>query len=384
MTEAQQRFISQHIDADVGKLLLNPPKGVSDIPFLAEQIRSRQKAKDKLPSWVANPTVIFPPPLSVEQCSSEVTAKYKASLISGEHLIDLTGGMGVDTLAFSDHFAQVTYVEQNPVLCERFTHNAEVFGKKKIDMLNTTAEAYLKGNSFDKNTVFFIDPARRDEHARKVFRFADCSPNLIELMDVFRSFGARVIVKAAPLIDLKMGMEELGNVSVIHVVSVKNDCKEVLFLIDFESNVESPIIHSINFISDDQEEFNFTFDEEANAEVEYSVPKKFLQLPNASILKAGGFKSIAHRFDIKKISPNTHLYTSNEPIKNFPGRQFEIIGGKEAIGTITQANIITRNYPLTTAQIVQKYKLTEGGDAYVVAFRDAINSPKLTVCRRLS
>jgi hypothetical protein len=382
LTPDQQQFISDHIDADVGKLLLNPPKGISDVPFLAEQIRSRQKAKEKLPTWMANPALIFPPPLSVEQCSSEVTASYKAGLVSGEHLFDLTGGMGVDTLAFAERFQYVTYVEQNQLLCDRFRHNAGFFGKK-IDVQNATAEEFLHQNSFNKNTVFFIDPARRDTNARKVFRFADCSPNLIELLPAFRSCGAKVLVKAAPLIDLKLGIDELGNVSAIYVVSVKNDCKEVLFLIDFEAAAETPIIHTINFATEVTEQFNFTFDEEANAEVHYFAPKKFLQLPNTSVLKAGAFKSIAQQFGIQKISANTHLYTSDKPIASFPGRQFEIIGGKEDIKRLKQTNVITRNYPLTPEQLLKKFGLKEGGDSYLVGFKDTQDKPILLLANKI-
>lgn len=348
--------------------------------FLAEQIRSRQKAKDKLPTWVDQQALIFPPSLSVEQCSSEVTAKYKAGLVSGSHIVDLTGGMGVDTLAFAEHFAQVTYVEQNPELCERFAYNAAVFGKD-VKVHCDTAEAFLVSQTLSAGTVFFIDPARRDENARKVFRFADCTPNVVSLLDFFQEQKATVLVKASPLIDLRQGLKELSHVKEIHVVSVKNDCKEVLFLLDFSREIKGPTIHAINFATEGREVFRFTFEEESHAQISYAPAGRYLLLPNASILKAGAFNSVAKQLNVRKISSNTHLYTADELIINFPGRQFEIIE-MPVSKKLERANVISRNYPLSPEQILKKYGLKEGGDYYLIAYRDMHEKSQIVVAMR--
>lgn len=382
MNEEEKQFILSNIDADVTKLLLNPPKGFQDnIQFLAEQIHSRQKAKEKLPTWYAHPDLIFPPPLSVEQCSSEVTATYKAQLLRGTHMIDLTGGMGIDTLAFAHQFEKVTYLEQSEVLCSRMSHNSRVLGKS-VEVVNDTTESFLSSKLANPPSLFFIDPARRDSHAKKVFRFADCSPNMIELMDSFREIGAPVMVKAAPLIDLSMGIEELQNVSTIHVVSVKNDCKEVLFILDFRQKQTSIPIRTVNLTNEGSEIFDFTQEQERSAEIQLSGPKKYLLLPNASVLKAGGFKSIASQFDIPKISTSTHLYTSDELVPSFPGRTFETLD--EPIDkSIEKANVISRNHPQTPQQILKKYKLKEGGDFFILAFRDQLDKPQMVLARKV-
>lgn len=380
MTAEEKQFIKNNIGADVGKLLLNPPAPFSsNIRWLADQIKARQKAKDKLPDWYANFDLIFPPPLSVEQCSSQATAGYKTRLIKGGTLVDLTGGMGVDTLTLAGNFDKTIYVEQDAELCERLRHNASVLSTP-VEVVNATAESFLTQIDLPSGPVtFFIDPSRRDQHARKVFRFADCSPNIAELLPKFKELGATVLIKASPLIDLKLGIEELGAVKEIHVLSVKNDCKEVLFLLDFRFKEESAI-HAVNLTPDGEETFIFHFSEEEQAQVKYADAQKYLLLPNASILKAGAFRSVADRFGLEKISPNTHLYTSDHPVVDFPGRQFEILD-EPVSPALKKANVITRNYPLTPQQILKKYKLKEGGEKYVVGFRDQRNIPHLVTCR---
>jgi hypothetical protein len=383
LSEAEKQFILDNIQTDVRKLLLNPPKDFKDnIFFLVEQIQSRQKAKGKLPSWYANMEAILPPPLSLEQCSSEATAHYKAGLLSGNVLVDLTGGMGIDSMAFADRFDQVIYIEQNPTLCERMEHNAGVF-KKRVTVINSTAEAYLSITSFDQSITFFIDPARRDENAKKVFRFEDCSPRIGDLIDKFRALKAKVIVKAAPLIDLKAGIQELSNVFSIHVVSLKNDCKEVLFLLDFGKPFEEPLnIVTANLGGAKPELFHFSMKEEVEATPSYSDALRYLLIPNSSILKAGAFKRIAIQYNIFKISTNTHVYTSAEFVPDFPGRQFEIINASIPKG-LGKADVISRNHPLTPPQILKKYKLKEGGDHCILAFRDRHEKPQMLLTRKI-
>ncbi len=385
MTSEQKKFIQENVAADVNRLLLNPPSEFkSEIKFLAEQIQSRQKAKGKLPTWVENFDLTFPPPLSVEQCSSEETASYKSGLIKGQLLVDLTGGMGVDCLALSERFEQTIYVESQADLCDRFGRNAEILGRK-IDVKNQSAEKFLSEFSLPEKTVFFIDPARRDEQAKKVFRFADCTPDVNELLNDFKKKAAKVLIKASPLIDLKQGLSELSHVVEIHVVSVTNDCKEVLFLLDFEKQPHEPIIKTIN-LAKRTERFGFTFSEEELAESEFGEVGEVLLIPNSSILKAGAFKSVGKSFALKKLAVNTHLFTSEKQVDNFPGRQFTILEKQvdkkvlKTYGVESRVNVISRNHPHSPEQILKKFKLKEGGDLYIIGFRDQRNKPQLTLC----
>lgn len=388
MTAEEKEFIKENMAADVNRLLLNPPALFkSNIKFLAEQIQSRQKAKGKLPSWGENYDLIMPPPLSIEQCSSEETADYKGGLVKGDVLVDLTGGMGVDCLALSRSFSRTIYVEQQLELCERFRQNSDVFGCK-IEVVNQSAEEFLKDLK-EENVTFFIDPARRDPNAKRVFKFSECSPNVVELMPYFKKKALKVLIKASPLVDLKQGLSELQSVAEIHVVSVKNDCKEVLFLLDFEREVQEPVIKTVNF-SSERETFDFKLSAEESAGATLGDLDKYLLIPNASILKAGAFKKIGQVFGLKKLAANTHLYTSNSRVPKFPGRQFEVIAEKvdkkilQVNGVEKQVNVITRNHPNSALEILKKYKLKEGGELYIIGFRDQRNKPQLTLVETMN
>ena len=245
-TERVKQFISDNLNTDAQKLLLNPPSAFKEhIGFIVDQIISRKKAKTKLPDWYSNLDLIMPPPLSLEQCSSPTTSAYKAGLIQGDVLVDLTGGMGVDTLAFAERFQEVHYVEMNQSIGQVFEHNREVLKKENIQTHHHTSEEFLA--SFSSKACFFMDPARRDEYKSRVFRFEDCSPNILELLPQFEQKAQRVLIKAAPMIDISLGIKQLEHVSEVHVVSVKNEVKEVLFLLDFEEPpLQEPIIKCIN------------------------------------------------------------------------------------------------------------------------------------------
>ena len=215
-------------------MLLNPPKEFRErIRIIADQILARQKAAGKLDQWVSSKNLIFPPPLSIEQASSQSTSEYKKGLIKGSLLVDLTGGTGIDCLALSENFDETIYVEQNSFLCELFQHNSDMLGES-IRIQNETAENFLQ--SFNGKATFFIDPARRDSAKNKVFKLEDCSPNLVELIPVLKTKTDAVLIKLSPLLDLTKTLEEVPNVKEVHIVSVKNDCKELLLLLDFNFN----------------------------------------------------------------------------------------------------------------------------------------------------
>lgn len=372
-SETFVKFVKENENADVNRLLLgSSPDGVS-LKEAAEQILSRGKSKNKLPDWYDQEGLIFPPPLSIEQSSSQKAAEYKKNLLKGKHLIDLTGGMGVDLITLSDQFEKSTHVEINPWLSEVFEHNAKILSDNTIEALNESAEDFL--SSFKGKATFFIDPARRDSSKKKVFLFEDCSPDVIDLLDQFKEKADQVLIKAAPMIDITLGIKQLEYVRQVHVVSLNNECKEVLFLLDF-GFVGASEIHCVNILAVSSEHFIFNFEEEKAAVVSYGDPQKYLYEPNASIRKAGAFKSIANKYGLSKIAPNTHLYTSEDLITDFPGRVFEVleeVNKKNAKKLFPdgKANVISKNHPLTPEQIKKKFGLKDGGERFLIGMRGA-------------
>ena len=375
-------FILENAKTDVNHLLLNPPKIFKDrIKIIVEQVLSRQKAVGKLDSWVKRADLIFPPPVSIEQASSFTTSAYKKNLISGELLVDLTGGTGIDCLAISENFEKTIFVERHQTLCERFKNNSAVLSKK-IEVRNEDAEDFL--HHFDGKATFFIDPARRDGTNKKVFKLEDCSPNVKELMPTLSSKGSRALIKLSPLLDLTKTIREISNGREVHVVSVKNDCKELLLLIDFEFMGETKI-HAVN-LETSQEPLVFTQSDEMNTTLDNGNIATYLFEPNASILKSGAFNHVGMKYGVHKISRNTHLYSSNDIISDFPGKAFEILheNGKEMVGDYKSViNVLTRNYPLSASDLKKKYNLRDGGSHFLIGFRDAQNKSQLIIAKRL-
>ena len=385
-SEEVQHFLLENEDADPQKLLLNPPPQFKNqMTLVVDQIISRRKAKTKLPEWSHQKGVIFPPPLSLEQCSSPETAQYKSLLMSGELLVDLTGGMGVDTLAMCREFEQIVYVEHSEWLCDLFQHNYPQLGNGPIKVVNTSAEDYL--NSFQGRGYFFIDPARRDVSKKQVFHFENCEPNVLEMLPLFQAKAERLLIKAAPMIDITLGLKQLQYVHQIHVVSVRNEVKEVLFLLDFKG-ISEPLIKCVNLRSE-HPAFSFTLTGEKELQVVFSSVKKYLYDPNSSILKAGAFKSVADIYAVDKLAPNTHLYTSEQLIEGFPGRGFEVLEPdvrKKEIRKLLpdmKANVVTKNYPLKPEELKKRLKLKDGGDWFVIGYRDLHEVPRIAVSKRI-
>jgi hypothetical protein len=382
-TAAFLRFVHEHRGDDVTRLLLGKaPDGV-DLRAAAAQIAARQKARTKLPDWYSAEGLLFPPPLSVEQASSQATAAYKARLVAGECLVDLAGGMGVDTLALASRFRRTVYVEQDPELCRCFAHNAARFGAN-VEVVNATAEAYVDG--FRGRAVFYIDPARRDDARNRVFLFEDCRPNVPELLPQLRQIAERVLVKASPMLDVTEGIRQLAPVREVHVVAVANECKELLFLLDFDFAGE-PTICCIDLGADPPDDgFRFTLAAEHAAPVVLADPGHYLYDPNAAIRKAGAFRLIGQTFGLAKLAPNTHLYTSDSRIADFPGRVFEIEGdaGRNPRRALAdgRANVIARNHPLGVDGLRRRFNLREGGERFLIGFRDRSGQARLVFARR--
>lgn len=384
-----RNFIKNHLQSDVQKLLLNPPSEIKDqIKAIANQILARQKARGKLDSWVANPNLIFPPPISIEQASSEKTAIYKKVIVSGKYLVDLSGGMGVDCLTLSENFEQTTYVEIQSEVADVFSYNCEQLGKK-INVLSRDSERYIEELNENKadEFVFYVDPARRNSEKRKVFKLEDCTPNILEILPILEKKAGRVLIKLSPLLDIRSVLTEVPHIKEFHVVSVKNECKELLVLIDFSWS-SAPVIKAVN-LDTEMEQYAFRLQDEKRATAEVAAVSSFLFEPNSSILKAGAFKKIGEDFGLDKVHSNTHLYTSNIAPDDWPGRTFQIVEdsvNKKVIAQYAQngcINVLTRNYPKGASELKKKYKLKDGGEFFLIGFRDHKEKARLIVAKRL-
>lgn len=385
--EEVKQYIGNNLTADPTQLLLNPPSDFKEhIKEIAAQIQARQKAKGKLEEWSSNLNLIMPPPLSIEQASSDLTCDYKKQLVSGRHLIDLTGGMGIDFLALSEAFDQSTYVEKEMHLCEVFEHNAEVF-ENDVKVIHSNAEDYLQSlESNPEKTVIYLDPARRDDSKGKVFKIEDCSPNLIDLLPLLEQKASKVLIKYSPILDIQAILRSIPHIKEIHIVSVKNDCKELLILVDFKFE-GTPEIRCVN-LATDQLNYTFKIEDEKSSSIGFEDLDQYLFESNSSIMKAGVFKKIAIDFNLGKIAENTHLYTSNAPIKNFPGRTFKVLEEADKrnlkqFAPTGKINVITRNHPLNANVLKKKWKLKDGGDYYLIAFRDQRSKAKMVIAQRL-
>ncbi len=347
--------------------------------WFLQQVEGRERTADKLPTFAAMDDWWYPVRLSCEQCSSELTANYKASLVSGDKLVDLTAGYGVDTYFLSQQFQHTDYVEQNAELCRIAEHNFSLPTPslpkgRGIYIHHSTAEEFLQmAGLYD---LIFADPARRDSHGGKVFRLEDCTPNIVELLPSLLSHltpKGRIMLKLSPMLDLTQAVTSLSQVCWdIFVVAVKNEVKEVLLL-----SGGSGKITAID-LSEPEKAFFFTREEEQECPAgigdwllvngDAALNGEFLYEPNAAILKGGAYKLVAERFGLQKLDPNTHLYASDTLIDNFPGRVWQI---KEPTQTLPEgkANILTRNYPLTPEQLKKKLHLRDGGTAFVIGCR---------------
>jgi hypothetical protein len=381
-----QDFINSNLKSDITKLIL---KGSSfntvSIQEIAEQIEAKNKCKKKLPTWFTSKNIYYPNKLNIEQTSSEITAKHKANLVSGKTLIDLTGGFGIDSYYFSQKVKNVTHCEINEELSEIVSYNYTELDVKNIKTFAENGFDYLK----KINTKFdwiYADPSRRNETKRKVFLLQDCLPNIPENLDFLFQFTNNILLKTSPILDIRSALNELKFVKEIHVVAVENEVKEVLFLLQKNYNQQSDF-KTINHTKKSTEIFNFNFNSIFSAT--YSEPKKYVYEPNAAILKAGAFQQISTLYKINKLQQNSHLYTS-ENLINFPGRVFKIIQtttyNKKELAKIIptkKANITTRNFPDSVAQIRKKINFKEGGNIYLFFTTDINNKRIVLICEKV-
>ena len=383
-----QEFITQNTGVSISKLALqkNPFPEVDWIVVL-NQIEARTKAKDKLPTWFSTENIIYPSKVSVEQTSSEKTAEYKASLISGKSLIDLTGGFGVDDYYFSKKFKVVAHCEINEDLSNIVKHNLQQLQIKNCFCYATDSANILKESDADAWDWIYIDPSRRNDAKGKVFMLKDCLPNVPESLDFYFEKSNSILIKTAPLLDISAGLSELKFVKNIHIIALENEVKELLF--EIHNHYKGSItLKTANILKDKIETFEFVLDDEMDF-IPYELPKKYIYEPNSAIMKSGGFDEVSSIFKIGKLHKHSHLYTSDELI-DFPGRTFEIEKvipySKNDMKTELvneQANITTRNFPETVENIRKKWKIKNGGNKYCFFTTDKNDNKIVLICTKI-
>ena len=368
-----QNFIKDNLNSDVTDLLL---KGVSfegiEAREIIEQIVVKEKCKSKLPTWFNTENIYYPNKLNIEQTSSEITAQYKSKLISGNSIIDITGGFGVDSYHLSKHsqIVKCNYKKLNTI---------------NINTQNVDGIEYLKKttNLFD---WIYADPSRRHDTKGKVFTLKNCLPNIPEHIELLFKCTNNILIKTSPLLDITAGIDELKFVKTIYVVAVNNEVKELLWILEkgFKENVS---INTVNFKREKKEHFSFKLTEELNIKVNYSLPLSYLYEPNSAILKAGAFKSISYKFQVSKLHHHSHLYTSDKLV-DFPGRKFSVVKiipySKKNIKRLKsiKANITTRNFPETVQQIRKKLNSKEGGNIYIFFTTNLYNDKIIIITKK--
>ncbi|MET2984959.1 THUMP-like domain-containing protein [Aureibaculum conchae] len=372
-TEAQT-FINQNLNANIAKLIFRgSPFSEVTIQELVGQIEAKKKAKQKLPTWFSSKNIYYPNKINIEQTSSEITANYKANLIKGQQIIDITGGFGIDSFAFAKRFETVTHCEINKELSDIANHNFKTLCVKNGKTINADGIIHLKEKNQQYDWIY-IDPSRRNDAKGKVFLLEDCTPNVPKHLETSFQYSDNIMVKVSPMLDISSAVSELDYVKEIHVIAIQNEVKELLFLLKKGYN---KTIHTktINFTKNKRQTFS-SDRVKKNEPANLSKPLHYIYEPNSAILKAGLFNEVSHQLKIPKLNINSHLYTSNELIE-FPGRVFKIVNQlpynlkdlKKALPN-QKANITTRNFPETVAQIRKKTKIKEGGSHYLFFTKD--------------
>ena len=399
MTTAE--FIREYRERDIRQLALQANRFPDvDMLYALDQIQGWQIARRKLPKWAACDGVIFPQHLSMEQCSSEPTAQYKLNLATewaervghASSMTDLTGGFGVDFSFTSCAFAAATYVERNEQLCHIVEHNLPLLGLDNATVVCADAVEYL--STVEPQTMLFLDPARRDEHGAKTVMLADCTPDVVQLLPKLLEKSRFTMLKLSPMLDWHKAVDDLqGTVREVHIVSVGGECKELLLVLSTVVESELKVYCAdLSIASDTSSLFGYTPGSSAPvANSTFNIQHStFLHEPNASIMKAGCFDELAAAYGVSPVSRNSHLFLSDEPIEDFPGRSFVVERVttmnkgelRKALVGIEKANIATRNFPLTVAELRKRLKIKDGGDVYIFATTTAEGEHLLLISRK--
>ena len=364
-----QKYIQDNLHENLGRLLLKKsPFPEVSMQEIAQQIKGKQIAAKKFP-FLLKENIVFPPHLNLEQASSESTAKEKAENLHGRAFLDLTCGFGIDAYFLSQNFSEVTLLEQNKDLLEIVQHNWKTLGKE-ANFINGNLEQFLEINEKEKQfDLIYLDPARRDKDHRKKFLLSDLSPNILEIQDKLLLISKKTMIKLSPLIDLKYLQTAVKSIDEIEIIAVKNEVKEIV--LHLAPNTENKLKITTKNLNTEEPNFSFSPEEESAVTPEFSDILEYLYIPNNAVLKSGAFNLIYKKFGLKKLHPNTHLYTTDKAI-DFCGRVFKVreISAKE-IKKGDVFNIISKNHPLSPEQIKTKYKLKNGGEHYLIFTQSA-------------
>lgn len=391
ITKDTQDFIRTHKHENVHTLALQAGRYPSvDMRTAITQIEGWQTAKEKLPTWAATDGVIYPIRLSMEQCSSEATALYKASIMKGETFADLTGGFGIDSSYIANNFDKAVYIERNTALCDIAQHNFKLLGHKNITIINNSCEELI--TALPHCNWIFADPARRDSDGRKVSALSDCEPNIVELKHNILKKCDKAMIKCSPMLDITAACLELEHVSEVHVIAVNNECKELLFVMSRHKESNDITCHCVNILKEGNQCFTFAMGKEGNSTKYAAEPYGYLYEPNAAIQKAGCPSALANKYEVEQLHANSRLYTSKELVADFPGRIFTIDavagysgkGSKEILKGIKKANITVRNFPESVQSLRKRLKIAEGGDIYIFATTLANDSKTLIRCSKIN
>ena len=380
-----QEFINNNINSNPADLMLKASLYPEwDMKAIAQQLVGKQIAKKKLPTWFQNNEVLYPVRLSMEQCSSEETAKYKSKIINSGQGIDITGGFGVDTFFFSKKSKSIIYCEQSKELALLVTNNLHALKQNNCEIFVGDGVEYLK--KLRKIDWIFVDPSRRKENHR-VFQLKDCKPNVIDLIGLFFDKSDHILIKTSPLLDIHQTLSNFDTVKEVHVIAVNNDCKEVLYFLEKDFTGEAQFF-CVNLKKENTEELMFTLSEERETESIYSKPLEYIYEANAAIMKAGAFKSIASKFGLYKLHKHSHLYTSQKFISEFPGRSFKVKKvlnpNKKSLNKLPKkANLSCRNYPHKVDLLKKNLKISDGGNDYIFATTLKGEQLKLIVCEKV-
>ncbi|CCG53283.1 Protein of unknown function, putative methyltransferase [Flavobacterium indicum GPTSA100-9 = DSM 17447] len=386
LSQEIQEFITVSLDTNIAKLALskNPFPNV-EWKEIINQIVSKNKSKNKLPTWFNCENIYYPQSISIEQTSSEQTAKYKSDLITGTSIIDLTGGFGVDCYYFSKSFHQVTHCELNEELSKIVDYNF-----KRLNITNILCVSKNSTDFLNENNTFYdyiyIDPSRRSNSKGKVFLLKDCLPNVPENLEFYFTKTNHILIKTAPILDISAGINELSHIKSIHIIALENEVKELLWVLDknYAASIEIKAVNIQKEKTDIQ-----TFEIGKTNEAQFSLPKKYIYEPNAAILKSGCVDDLCNQLHLEKLQQHSHLFTSNELVE-FPGRRFKI----EEILPFQKAeikkhlqgkkmNITIRNFPLTVEEIRKKYKILDGGSIYSFFTTNRNEEKIVLICTKL-
>lgn len=333
---------------------------------IAQQLKGIQVSKHKFPTLYSTKNIYFPPSINLEQASSEAAANYKSSLVKGKTLIDLTAGFGIDTMAFAKNFEKVYHIEQNPELSEIVQHNAQILAPN-LETYTGTFQSFFETNPESKFDVIYLDPARRNSSGRK-FILEDLEPNILEWMPTFFEKSNKIIIKLSPLLDITSTLQQIDSISEIHIVALKNEVKDFLLIIDKNCSTKNPLIKAINLESN-QPEFSFNFEDEYNSNANFGTVQQYIYEPNVAILKTGAFKLLSEKFNLHKLHQNTHLYTSNELLNEFPGKIYSVekhINHPKKEIIKSKANLLVKNYNQAIDVVKKKFKITDGGETTLI------------------